>query len=165
MADKDQKYEDNVTGQWYVDKSCILCSLCTDLAPANFRESADGDHDYVYKQPANADEEDDAVGDVNEEQHDAVDERRVHAEQEDGDDQRAEIDQRADDQHVRPEHAPERQVAAPEPAEIPEEPLPRIFRPRGGRRTFGSRCDGRHPHAPLARRRRLRRRTGRTGAI
>jgi ferredoxin len=36
-----------------VDKECILCSLCTDIAPENFKESLDGDHDYVFKQPAN----------------------------------------------------------------------------------------------------------------
>jgi ferredoxin len=53
MADRDQKWEDNVQGQFYVDKECILCSLCTDIAPDNFKESLDGDHDYVYKQPGN----------------------------------------------------------------------------------------------------------------
>jgi ferredoxin len=53
MADRDQKWEDNVQGQFYVDKECILCSLCTDIAPDNFKESLDGDHDYVYKKPGN----------------------------------------------------------------------------------------------------------------
>jgi ferredoxin len=57
MADKSQRWEDNVAGKWYVDKSCILCSLCSDLAPNNFKESAQGDHDIVYRQPRNADEE------------------------------------------------------------------------------------------------------------
>ncbi len=56
MADKTQKYEDNVPGAYYVDTECILCSLCVDLAPNNFRESEDGDHDVVYKQPENEDE-------------------------------------------------------------------------------------------------------------
>ncbi len=56
MADKHQRWEDNVDGQWYVDKSCILCSLCSDLAPKNFRESKDGDHDIVFKQPEGAEE-------------------------------------------------------------------------------------------------------------
>ena len=51
MADATEKWEDNVTGAWYVDKSCILCSLCVDLAPNNFKESEAGDHDMVYKQP------------------------------------------------------------------------------------------------------------------
>lgn len=57
MADKSQKWEDNVLGTYYVDKECILCSLCTDIAPENFKESEDGDHDFVWKQPADADEE------------------------------------------------------------------------------------------------------------
>jgi ferredoxin len=56
MADKTQKYEDNVPGSYYVDTECILCSLCVDLAPNNFRESEDGDHDVVYKQPENHEE-------------------------------------------------------------------------------------------------------------
>ena len=51
MADATQRWEDNVPGTWYVDKSCILCSLCSDLAPRNFKESRDGDHDVVFKQP------------------------------------------------------------------------------------------------------------------
>jgi ferredoxin len=56
MADREQKWEDNVPGKFYVDKECILCSLCTDIAPNNFKESDDGDHDFVYKQPMNDDE-------------------------------------------------------------------------------------------------------------
>ncbi len=56
MADRTERWADNVPGEWYVDKTCILCSLCSELAPRNFKESSDGDHDVVYKQPANADE-------------------------------------------------------------------------------------------------------------
>jgi len=56
MADPTDKWEDNVDGKWYVDKQCILCSLCHELAPDNFKESEDGDHDHVYKQPENDDE-------------------------------------------------------------------------------------------------------------
>jgi ferredoxin len=56
MADKSQRWEDNVAGPWYVDKSCILCSLCSDLAPRSFRESASGDHDVVYRQPQTPEE-------------------------------------------------------------------------------------------------------------
>ena len=32
MADKNQKWEDNVSGKFYVDKECILCSVCSDAA-------------------------------------------------------------------------------------------------------------------------------------
>lgn len=56
MADKNDKWEDNVAGAWYVDKQCILCSLCHELAPENFKESEEGDHDFVYKQPENEEE-------------------------------------------------------------------------------------------------------------
>ena len=51
MADSADRWEDNVPGAWFVDRSCILCSLCSEIAPRNFQESADGDHDVVYKQP------------------------------------------------------------------------------------------------------------------
>ena len=62
MADPNDKYEDNVGGvtiisgkkySFYVDRECILCSVCSDCAPANFRVSEDEDHDIVYKQPEN----------------------------------------------------------------------------------------------------------------
>ena len=56
MADPQDRWEDNVPGPWYIDKSCILCGLCVELAPENFRESEDGDHDVVYKQPENEEE-------------------------------------------------------------------------------------------------------------
>jgi ferredoxin len=51
MASAEERWEDNVTGKYYVDKECILCSLCVDVAPESFRESDDGDHDVVYAQP------------------------------------------------------------------------------------------------------------------
>ena len=57
MADKSNKYSDNVTGKFYVDSQCILCSLCHEVAPANFKESDAGDHDFVFKQPENPEEE------------------------------------------------------------------------------------------------------------
>ena len=57
MADPGQKWEDNVPGGWFVDKTCILCTLCSDLAPKNFRESDSGDHDHVYRQPTSEEEQ------------------------------------------------------------------------------------------------------------
>jgi ferredoxin len=53
MADKSRKFPDNVPGKFYVDEDCIVCGACVDAAPNNFKESADGDHDFVYKQPEN----------------------------------------------------------------------------------------------------------------
>jgi ferredoxin len=57
MAKPVDRFEDNTLGPWYVDKQCILCSVCSELAPKNFRESAHGDHDVVYKQPETSQEE------------------------------------------------------------------------------------------------------------
>lgn len=57
MADPKNKYDDNAPGKWYVDNQCILCSLCSELAPNNFKEAESGDHDLVYKQPENEEEE------------------------------------------------------------------------------------------------------------
>jgi ferredoxin len=41
---------------FYVDKECILCSVCSDAAPNNFRMSDDEDHDICYKQPEDDEE-------------------------------------------------------------------------------------------------------------
>ena len=57
MADRNDRWEDNVPGKFYVDRECILCSVCSDAAPHNFRMSEDEDHDIVYAQPKNAEEE------------------------------------------------------------------------------------------------------------
>tara|TARA_B100000700_G_scaffold181423_1_gene200160 strand:- start:377 stop:613 length:237 start_codon:yes stop_codon:yes gene_type:complete len=56
MADKNEKWDDNVPGKFYVDMECILCSVCSDCAPKNFRISDEEDHDIVYKQPETPEE-------------------------------------------------------------------------------------------------------------
>ncbi len=65
MPDPENIWEDNIGGSaeiggkkvsFYVDMECILCSVCSDAAPANFRMSDDEDHDICYKQPENDDE-------------------------------------------------------------------------------------------------------------
>ena len=65
MADPKNLWHDNVRGEsvingksvsFFVDKECILCSVCSDAAPSNFRMSDDEDHDVVYKQPESAEE-------------------------------------------------------------------------------------------------------------
>ena len=61
MADPSERWEDNVTGPWFVDRSCILCSLCSEIAPHSFKESDDGDHDVVYHQPTTEEEVEEAV--------------------------------------------------------------------------------------------------------
>lgn len=65
MADFNNRWEDNVGGTvviggkkvgFYVDKECILCSVCSDAAPNNFRMSDAEDHDICFKQPEGEEE-------------------------------------------------------------------------------------------------------------
>ena len=57
MATKADKYTDNITGKFYCDSQCIDCDLCRETAPDNFKRSDDGGYSFVYKQPANDEEE------------------------------------------------------------------------------------------------------------
>ena len=79
MALKEERWKDNVPGRFYVDRECIICSVCSDCAPKNFKMSDDGSHDICYKQPENDEEYDEcmealeccpveAIGDDGEEQ-------------------------------------------------------------------------------------------------
>ena len=56
MAERKESWEDNVPGKFYVDKRCILCSVCSDTAPENFRVSDDDDHDICFAQPQDVEE-------------------------------------------------------------------------------------------------------------
>jgi len=56
MADVENKYPQNVPGQFYVDDQCIDCDLCRETAPANFTRDDDGGHSFVHKQPENDEE-------------------------------------------------------------------------------------------------------------
>ena len=65
MADFKNRWEDNVGGTsvvsskkvgFFVDKECILCSVCSDAAPNNFRMSDAEDHDICYMQPSDDEE-------------------------------------------------------------------------------------------------------------
>ncbi len=65
MADPNEIWEDNIGGSatvdgnkvsFYVDTECILCSVCSDAAPNNFRMSDDEDHDICFKQPEDDEE-------------------------------------------------------------------------------------------------------------
>ena len=58
-------WQDNVGGyavvggrrvSFYVDHECIVCRVCLELAPANFRLSVDEDHDLCFEQPTTADQ-------------------------------------------------------------------------------------------------------------
>lgn len=56
MADKANKYPENVPGKFYVDDNCIDCDLCRETAPASFKRQDDGGYSYVYKQPETEEE-------------------------------------------------------------------------------------------------------------
>ncbi len=51
MADKDDKWQENVPGKFYVDEQCIDCDLCRETAPKFFTRNDDGGYSYVHKQP------------------------------------------------------------------------------------------------------------------
>ena len=56
MADKNDKYPENLPGAYYVDRTCIACDACCIAAPDHFLMDDDDGHAYVSKQPANDDE-------------------------------------------------------------------------------------------------------------
>ena len=56
MADKDNKFEDNVEGKYYVDKECIACDACIMAAPDHFDMDEDDGHAFVKIQPKNEEE-------------------------------------------------------------------------------------------------------------
>jgi ferredoxin len=58
VADKEQKYEDNADGKFYVDITCIDCDACRQIAPDNFARNDEANYSYVYKQPENETEAD-----------------------------------------------------------------------------------------------------------
>lgn len=53
MAEKTNKWPDNVNGTFYVDDQCIDCDACRTEAPENFKRNDDDGYSYVYKQPEN----------------------------------------------------------------------------------------------------------------
>lgn len=56
MANKDEKYPENVPGKFYVDEQCIDCDLCRETAPDHFGRNEDDGYTFVTKQPANEEE-------------------------------------------------------------------------------------------------------------
>ena len=49
MANILKRVSDNVTGDFFVDATCINCDTCRQIAPATFEEAPD--YAYVYRQP------------------------------------------------------------------------------------------------------------------
>jgi ferredoxin len=57
MADKTNKYPENITGKYYVDRECIACDACVLAAPDHFSMDEDDGHAFVVKQPGSEAEE------------------------------------------------------------------------------------------------------------
>jgi ferredoxin len=57
MADKLDKWPNNVLGRFYVDRQCIDCDLCRETAPTCFTRFDEAGHSYVFKQPETPEEE------------------------------------------------------------------------------------------------------------
>ena len=56
MADKENKFSQNIEGKFYVDDTCIACDACVMEAPDFFEMNDDEGHAFVKKQPKNEDE-------------------------------------------------------------------------------------------------------------
>lgn len=56
MAEKDEKWPENVKGKFYVDEQCIDCDLCRETAPDFFTRNEDGGYSFVHKQPEAAED-------------------------------------------------------------------------------------------------------------
>ena len=56
MSESSAKYEENVSGVFYVDNTCIDCDACRESAPGNFTRNDDGGYSFVDKQPESEDE-------------------------------------------------------------------------------------------------------------
>ena len=52
MPNKNNKYEDNTPGKFYVDKECIACDACVLAAPDNFSMNENDGHAFIKIQPA-----------------------------------------------------------------------------------------------------------------
>lgn len=58
VADRNDVWEQNAPGKYFVDKTCISCDACCMTAPENFKMNVtDAGHAYLSKQPQGAEEE------------------------------------------------------------------------------------------------------------
>ena len=60
MADNTGRVERNVPGKWYVDRNCIGCGVCVEVADDNFEMDEMEGLAFVKRQPANETQEADA---------------------------------------------------------------------------------------------------------
>jgi glyoxylase-like metal-dependent hydrolase (beta-lactamase superfamily II)/ferredoxin len=54
MADANRAYPENISGDFFVDDTCIDCDLCRQIEPSVFKERSG--HSVVYHQPKSADQ-------------------------------------------------------------------------------------------------------------
>jgi ferredoxin len=57
MADKNDAWEQNQPGKFFVDRTCIACDACVIAAPGNFKMQEEEGHAFLAKQPSSPDEE------------------------------------------------------------------------------------------------------------
>ncbi len=50
------KIKENVPGRFYVNLKCIGCSICSEIAPDNFKSNLEAGYEYIYRQPSNEQE-------------------------------------------------------------------------------------------------------------
>ncbi len=53
MADPKDKWDENIAGRFYVDRSCIACDACVHEAPGFFVMNDIEGHAFVKLQPTN----------------------------------------------------------------------------------------------------------------
>lgn len=51
MANFDDRFPDNVPGNYFVDSNCIACDTCVGIAPRHFTLTQNYDHAIVVLQP------------------------------------------------------------------------------------------------------------------
>ena len=57
MANPRDRVPETVAGKYYVDTQCIDCDVCRVTAPGNFQRDEEKGYSYVFRQPANREEE------------------------------------------------------------------------------------------------------------
>ena len=57
MAEHALAVAENTPGRYYVDRTCIDCELCHEIAPGHFARQDEGGYSFVHSQPRDADQE------------------------------------------------------------------------------------------------------------
>ena len=52
MANPEDKWPENVPGEYYVDDQCVGCGMCCEICPNCFRVQDNGGYSYVCQQPS-----------------------------------------------------------------------------------------------------------------